>query len=250
MSLHMIDNSDNLSKATYQSYYTTNEDSYRGRGIMNGVMPHRSFTADFWEETIPLILEYLKRNGLRPEHKILDLGAGSFRSGLALIPYLDDNNYYAIDINRPLLEDGYKYEIVANNLEGKFPLNNIKITHDYNGSDFNVKFDYAWSFSLWTHLDRTECAKCLKEVSEMLVPGGIYLTTCFIVDDEDYHSIQKRISDVCIPTHRDKDPYHHRLKDFVELGNKYGLEVEYLGIGSCCPRKHDVVKFTKLHISL
>ena len=236
---------ENIDNIKYQSIYTVINDKYRTKYPSSSIPPHRSFSSDFWEETIPLIVNYLISHGLKPEHKILDLGAGGLRSGLALIPYLNVNNYYAIDINKYLLEDGYQFEIIKNNLEQKFPLHNIKVTHDYNGEEFNVKMDYIWSFSLWTHLDKNECDKCLSEISKILKVGGIYLTTCFIVNNTEYNNICERVSDVVIRTSPNKDPYHHKLDDFIKMGNKYGFKVEYCGIGNCCPRKHDIVKFIK-----
>ena len=240
----MLKNS-SLKDSSNQSYYSKNFAHYRNKYKNKDILPHRLYTADYWEETIPLILKYLKFHDLKPNHKLLDLGAGGLRSALALVPYLESNNFYAIDINEYLLEDGYKYEIQGNNLQEKFPINHIKVTHDYNGEDFNVKFDYVWSFSLWTHLDLNECDKCLFEISKIIKSGGIYLTTCFIVDNDKYNMIQERISDVVIKTHHSRDPYHHKLQDFIRIGNKNGFDVKYCGIGECCPRKHDVIKFIK-----
>tara|TARA_R110000851_G_scaffold243859_2_gene396666 strand:- start:1911 stop:2642 length:732 start_codon:yes stop_codon:yes gene_type:complete len=243
----MIDNSENVSKCNFQSYYSRDMEKYRNQIDKHGPPPHRYYSADFWEDTIPLIRSYLVSNGLKPEHKLLDLGAGGLRSALALVPYLNANNFYAIDINKFLLEDGYKYEIVHNKLDDKFPDCNIKITHDYDATDWGVLFDYVWSFSLWTHLDIGECEKCLSNVSKVLKPGGVYLTTCFIVTNSAYGKTNIVSSDVNIATYSDKDPFHHRLDSFIELGKKYNLEVEWMGIGSCCPRKHDVIKFTKIN---
>lgn len=233
----------------FQSYYTRVNDNYRSRHKCRcgcgETGAHRVYSSCFWEKTIPLILDYLKSHDLKPHHKLLDLGAGGLRSALALVPYLNSKNFYAIDINRYLLEDGYNFEIKANGLQEKFPINHIKVTHDYNGEEFNTKFDYVWSFSLWTHLDISECDKCLYELSKILKVGGVYLTTCFVVNNSEYYGTQTRKSDLIISTHHNKDPYHHKLEDFIEIGTKNGFEVEYCGLGSCCPRKHDVIKFIK-----
>ena len=83
------------------------------------------------------------------------------------------------------------------------------------------------------------------ELSKVLKIGGIYLTTCFIVNNTEYNNICERVSDVVIRTSPNKDPYHHKLDDFIKMGNKYGFSLEYCGIGNCCPRKHDIVKFIK-----
>ena len=66
-----------------------------------------------------------------------------------------------------------------------------------------------------------------------------------IVNNTEYNNICKRVSDVVITTYPNKDPHHHKLDDFIKMGNKYGFKVEYCGIGNCCPRKHDIVKFIK-----
>ncbi len=55
-----------ISDQTNQSYYSKNFQDYRKEGIKNqfghrGILPHRYYTADFWEETIPLILNFLKK---------------------------------------------------------------------------------------------------------------------------------------------------------------------------------------------
>ena len=168
-----------------------------------------------------------------------------YRAGLALIPYLDASKYYAIDINKPLLEDGYEFEIISNGLQQKFPRSNIKVTHDYDASNWGVSFDYAWSFSLWTHLDTSECEKCLRAVSKVLKRGGVYLTTCFLVNDEDYEKPNEVVSDVTIRTYHNRNSYHHRLSDFIKMGDRYGLTVEALGKDRCCPRNHDFIKFTR-----
>lgn len=226
-----------------QSYYSHDFDSYRRRGET-----HREYSADFWEKNVSQILSCLKEHGLKPHHKILDLGAGGLRGGLSFIPYLDEKNYYAIDINKYLLEDGYEFEIIPKGWENKFPKNNMKVTHDYNAESFNVKFDYVWSFSLWTHLDADECDKCLSEVSKVLKKGGVYLTTCFVVSPEEYSRPQCRESDVRLATYPDRDPWHHTLNTFKQSAEKHNLKIEYCGIPECAPRKHDMIKFTKSEI--
>jgi cyclopropane fatty-acyl-phospholipid synthase-like methyltransferase len=240
----MINNFEKCKTCKYQSVYSNNFKKYKLRTI-SGILPHREYSGDYWEETIPLIKKYLIFHGLKPDHKLLDLGAGGLRCGLSVVPYLNKNNFYAIDINKYLLEDGYKHEIIANNLQDKFPQTNIKITHDYNSMDWNILFDYIWSFSLWTHLDKLECDKCLCEVSKTLKQGGIYLTTCFIVDDDKYLLPNCVVSDVKIMTHPTKDPYHHCLTYFKEMAEKYNMDMEYMGHNECCPRQHDIIKFIK-----
>ena len=47
--------------------------------------------------------DYLVEHGLRPEHRMLDIGCGNLRAGWRFIDYLDTGNYYGIDISPDIL---------------------------------------------------------------------------------------------------------------------------------------------------
>lgn len=242
----MNNNLDKSGLIIHNSDYSHNFNAYRYKNT-NGTPQHRYFSADFWEETIPLILSFVRKTGLKPEDKFLDLGSGALRCGLAVIPYLNKENYYAIDINQFLLEDGYNYEIIPNKLDEKFPKKNIIITSDFDATLFNVLFDYVFSFSLWTHLKLSECEKCLKQVSKILKPGGVYFTTCFIVSPDKYYNTNLIKCDINLHTYHNHDPFHHLFDNLSKIGDRYNFKTEYFGQSEMCFRKHDIIKFTRLH---
>ncbi|MGG6294672.1 hypothetical protein ACQ4M4_09620 [Leptolyngbya sp. AN02str] len=43
---------------------------------------HRQFIGGLWEELGQLQFDFLKENGLLPEHRLLDMGCGSLRADL------------------------------------------------------------------------------------------------------------------------------------------------------------------------
>ncbi len=49
--------------------------------------------------------------GLREQHRLLDLGCGSLRSGRLLIPYLALGRYYGIEPDKRLVKEGIRNEV-------------------------------------------------------------------------------------------------------------------------------------------
>lgn len=78
---------------------------------MNNRVIHREKVGGLRDEMGKLQFDYLIKNGLKPEHKFLDIACGSFRAGRFLIEYLNTNNYYGIDADFEVIEDGKRYEI-------------------------------------------------------------------------------------------------------------------------------------------
>ena len=54
---------------------------------------HRDVIGGLWEELGQLQLDFMIREGLKPHHKLLDIGCGSLRGGIHYIRYLDVGNY-------------------------------------------------------------------------------------------------------------------------------------------------------------
>ena len=86
---------------------------------------HRAVIGGMWDELGDLQLDFLKSCGLKPYHRFIDVGAGSFRAGVKLIPYLDAENYYAINAQSSPLEAGYTHEIEKLGLAARFPRANF-----------------------------------------------------------------------------------------------------------------------------
>src|SRR5205807_6035012 len=59
---------------------------------------HRAIVGGAWEEIGRLQFEFLTGNGLKPHHRLLDVGCGALRGGLHFIRYLDEGNYVGVDL--------------------------------------------------------------------------------------------------------------------------------------------------------
>jgi SAM-dependent methyltransferase len=104
-----------------------------------------------WEEIGSLQFDFLVRQGLQPNHYLLDVGCGSLRGGIHFVRYLDTGHYFGIDISKELLDAG-KYELEINRLTSKNPV--LCEMGDFDFPSLAQTFDYALAQSVFTHLKK------------------------------------------------------------------------------------------------
>src|SRR4051794_30322419 len=190
---------------------------------------HREAVGGRWEEMGTLQASFLIAEGLRPEHRLLDVGCGSLRAGLHLMRHLEPGHYYGIDANADLLAAG-RVELERAGLAGRRP----SLLHD---SEFRVEafgetFDFALAHSVFTHIPINSILVCLLRVREVLRPGGRFYATFF-----ENPAGTKRLDVLTHPrpgtspgvTYPDRDKYHYGLDLFQWLCEGTGLEVDYVG---------------------
>jgi hypothetical protein len=158
------------------------------------------------------------RLGLMPDHRLLDIGAGSLRVGWWLVQYLDPENYYAI-------------EPVASRIDKAEEILGAKI-HIYYNEDFefpDVEFDFVLARSIWTHASKAMISKMLSEFSENSAPDAKFLTS-FIPsrsEREDYKGNEW----VGRVNKNDKARViRHSLAWIQRECEKFGLTVEEVGL--------------------
>lgn len=121
--------------------------------------------------------------GLRDHHTLLDIGCGSLRSGKLMIPFLQKGNYYGVEPNKWLIEDGIKYELGEDLVKIKTP--SFNYSSDFELQTFNKKFDFLIAQSIFSHASSDQISKCLKEAQSVLEKEGLFLAT-FILGKENY----------------------------------------------------------------
>ncbi|MDA0241267.1 MAG: class I SAM-dependent methyltransferase [Proteobacteria bacterium] len=116
------------------------------------------------------VLPYLIANGLKPNDRFLDYGCAFLRTGLYVIPHLEDGLYCGADISMGRIERGARmleehgisrdrYSVVVIE-DSKFrPLQNLK-------------FDWIFSNSVIHFMDDDELSRCLATFNAILSKGG------------------------------------------------------------------------------
>jgi cyclopropane fatty-acyl-phospholipid synthase-like methyltransferase len=186
---------------------------------------HRAFIGGLWEEIGRLQFEFLKARGLKPAHKLLDIGCGCLRGGIHFISYLEEGNYYGLDVNRSLIEAGLLEAREAGLLESKKP--NLVVDDQFRLGVFGEMFDFMLSLSLFTHLPMNIIVRCLSEAKKCLKPGGVYFSTFFQAPSAAYLDELEQYPAVI--TKYDSDPYHYSIEELLWMASISGLEVEFIG---------------------
>lgn len=183
---------------------------------------HRAFVGGYWEEVGRSQSEFMRRRGLRPEHKLVDVGCGALRGGLHFIRYLDAGNYFGIDLNESLIRAG-EHEVAAAGLADKRP--NLLVNGEFDISRFGVRFDYAVAVSLFTHLYMNSIARCLVETGRGLKRGGSFYAT-FFEAPRAAHLEPITHGPGGVTTNFDSDPFHYALAEMRGLAGWAGMTVE------------------------
>lgn len=205
---------------------------------------HRRVVGGLWEEVGALQARFLVDQGLRPEHRLLDVGCGSLRAGVHLVRYLDPGRYHGIDASRELLAAG-RFELRRHGLDGKGA--QLRCDDRFGVGAFGGEFDYVLAHSLFTHLPINSILVCLLSVAPVLRrPDGRFYATFF-----ENQRGTKRLEELTHPradgppihTRVDSDRYHYGVDLFEWLCEGTGLQVEYLGDWGS-PRSQRMLLFT------
>lgn len=187
---------------------------------------HREFVGGMWTEIGALQFEFLKQQGLKPSHRLLDIGCGCLRGGVHFVPYLEKRHYYGADINPSLIEAGKK-ELFTNkaNIE-KQP--DLRVTDRFDLAQFGVQFDYLLAVSVFTHLHANHIARCLVEAKKVMGAKSKFFATFFMAPTSLHlQPILHRPGEIV--TQFDRDPFHYSFAEMEMLARAAGLSVTLIG---------------------
>ena len=145
------------------------------QGIEDG--GHRAYVGGKWEEIGNLQFEFLKAQGLRPEHVFLDVGCGSLRGGVHFIPYLNAENYLGIEKEETLIQAGLVQELGEEMALAKRP--EFVISGAFAFHHFSKRANFALAQSLFTHLTLDGLQLCLKNLRPQMQNDGRFFATFF-----------------------------------------------------------------------
>lgn len=175
---------------------------------------HRKRVGGHWDAIGKLQFDFLVERGLRPHHRLLDVGCGALRGGLHFVQYLDPGNYYGIDVNESLLRAGLEHEIPNAGLTDRLPATNLRQTDDFSCDDFGVDFDFLVSVSVFSHLPLNHIRLCLHQVAKATKPEARYLATFFETsEDVPFDQPVRQKQGTGRLTFPDRDPFHYRPAD-------------------------------------
>lgn len=129
-----------------------------------------------WEEAGKRQLDLLVKEGMKPDHILLEIGCGCARAGKYFIKYLDKGRYIGIDHHSWLVKVG-RDELGEDLMEEKKPFFIIDDNFTFLP---NVTIDFAIAKSVFTHLTKERIKQCLKNLAPIL--GGAFYTSIWVGD--------------------------------------------------------------------
>jgi hypothetical protein len=136
---------------------------------------YRAAVGGMWDTIGALQFEFMKNQGLRPEHCLLDIGCGSLRAGRFFITYLNPRCYLGVDGDGPLVRAGLENEINSAIVDEKQP--EFVFNSDFQFT-FDRKPDFALAQSVLTHLTPSQIEKCLTNLHAFAPRCKFFATFC------------------------------------------------------------------------
>ena len=216
-----------------------------GRRLQARGADHRAAVGGLWEQMGRLQLELLREHGLRPEHRLLDIGCGALRGGVHFVRYLEPGHYFGLDISESMIERG-RAELAAAGLEGRDA--RLLVDDSFSFERLGTGFDFALAQSVFTHVPLNSIHRCLVNVSGVLRPGGRLYATIFEQERERHDLGPQRLETddgLILETWPDRDPFHYRPETLSDLCR--GLPLRFAYIGECGhPRGQRMLEFTRI----
>lgn len=128
-----------------------------------GTVGHREYVGAYWDEMGRLQFDFLVGQGLRRHHTLVDIGCGSLRGGVRLIPYLRRGRYLGIDKRADLIAAGVTHELSRWLRWRKHP--ELVVSDRFEFDRFSRHADVGIAQSLFTHLTPDVIEQCLRSLA-------------------------------------------------------------------------------------
>lgn len=195
-------------------------------------MGHRGFVGGdgvYWDEIGTLQFNFLKSEGLKAKHTLVDVACGSLRAGRLFINYLDVGNYMGIDKEVNLVIHGVVEELGISAFVEKKP--EFVVSGNFELEKFSKRPDYAIAQSLFTHLTAEDIYRCFKAVRKIIADDGKFYATFFEVEiPTDNYSESDAI-----------DVFYYTREQMNLLADIAGWRMKYIGDWKH-PRNQKMVK--------
>jgi ABC-type polysaccharide/polyol phosphate transport system ATPase subunit len=201
---------------------------------------HRVVPGGRWEEAGLWQFEFLKREGLRPHHFVLDMGCGSLAGAFHLLQHMEPHRYWGVETNRAAFDAGVTSELVPFGVApeaGHFVIND-RLDLD----EIPHSFDFAIAHSLFTRLPLNQIPRVIVEVLRKLEPGGRFYATWF--ENPVPASFDPIEWDGGLVTYPDAEPYHYPFVVLAKICEALGIRAERVD-DPCHPRGESVMVITR-----
>lgn len=172
--------------------------------------------------------DYLVKHGLKPEHRMLDIGCGNLRAGWRFIDYLHTGNYYGIDISPDILIAA-KGTLTDQELQQKLPHLTLTkdLTFDFLPAD---SFDVVHAHSVFSHSPLPVIDEAFAHVGRILAPGGFFDFTFDRTEGREHQVLN--------------EDFYYRTETLISLAEKHGLQARFMADWDELPHGQSKIRIT------
>lgn len=138
-------------------------------------------SGDNWDSHGDLQFAFLKKSGLLPSHRLLEVGCGTGRLARKVVPYLERGHYTGVDISNRVLDALYDLAVK----EGWIVNEPMVVLGDV--PEHGEKVDFVWAFSVFIHLPYDICVDVARRVRRRLALGGQFLFS-YVPEEKSWRS--------------------------------------------------------------
>ena len=137
---------------------------------------------------------FIELGGLKPTHRVLDIGCGIGRMAGPLTSYLTNGgSYEGFDIVKDGIDwcqanitprfPNFKFQVADIHNDHYNPLGRYPAT-EYKFPFPDKEFNFSFLTSVFTHMPTAEVEQYVHEIGRVLEPGGTCMATFFLINDE------------------------------------------------------------------
>lgn len=172
--------------------------------------------------------DYLVGHGLRPEHRMLEIGCGNLRAGRLFIDHLRPGNYHGIDISPDILISAL--DVLAEyGLAAKLP--HLTPVRDLRFAFLPDRhFDVVHAHSVFSHSPIEVIDECFAHVGRIMKPAGWFDFTFDRTEGREHHVL--------------REDFYYRTETLVNLAARHGLRATFMDDWEKLPHKQSKIRIT------
>ena len=181
-----------------------------------------------WTRIGRMQFDYLVGHGLRPHHRMLEIGCGNLRAGRLFIDHLEPGHYYGIDISPHILLAAQD-TLVAEKLQPKLPY--LALADDLTFAFLpDAHFDVVHAHSVFSHSPLHVIEECFAHVGRVMKPNAWFDFTFDRTEGREHQVL--------------REDFYYRTDTLVALAERYGLSARFMDDWERGPLKQSKIRVT------